>query len=78
MSQFDARDLGLIDPNFDPYWRFYSYWVLGTVHVVSFYAHGFNPTDWLEWHREAINKKWKADNILWSFQSLCLPNVLLR
>ena len=56
MTLFDARDRGLIDLNFDPHWRYYSYRVISTGQVVSFYAHGFNPADWSEWYREAITK----------------------
>lgn len=56
MNLFDARDRGLVEINKDPHWGYYSYRVIKTGQVVSFYNHGFNPQDWSDWYREAITK----------------------
>jgi hypothetical protein len=55
MNLFDARDLGLVEINKDPLWDYYSYRVISTGEVVSFYRF-MNPKDWSDWYREAIAK----------------------
>lgn len=55
MNLFDARDRGLIELNRDPHWGYYSYRVLNTGQVVSFYRH-FRPEDQSDWYKEAIKK----------------------
>lgn len=55
MNLFDARDRGLVEINKDHLWGYYSYRVISTGEVVSFYRF-MHQRDWSDWYREAIAK----------------------
>lgn len=59
MTLFDARDAGLVDVHYDKLWGLYSYRVIATGEVVSFYSSGFSPVDWSDWYREAVEMRSK-------------------
>lgn len=56
MNLFDARDRGLVEINKVHLWGYYSYRVISTGEVVSFYRF-LNPRDWSDWYREAVAKR---------------------
>lgn len=56
MNLFDARDKGLVDINKDEAWGYYSYQVISTGEVVSFYKY-MHHDDWSDWYRKAIAKR---------------------
>ncbi len=57
MKLREARDAGLVDVDWDRWWNMYSYRVIKTGQVVSFWQdRSFSHLDHSEWFKEAIQK----------------------